>query len=295
MAKKYFHDIDFQNVGKILNHPLATNSGDLITKGQMETIVNQLIAGFDFQKDVTGVQKDATLDPTLTPAVGARYIVEDVATLNANFGTILGVENGDIVEYDGTKFVVAFDVSVKGDGVLAFCQADDQYYKYVNGAWMYGGLSAVTAGTALDFADGILNVLFDNITIGVDGEDKLYVKDKSITKAKLGNDIASDGLEQNADGSLKVKAADSTITVTADGIKAGFFIVQKKPFTVGDAAALEFTLNHAIGSTDVQVEVFDIATGATEEAEIQRVDADNVKVIFNIAPALDSKRVVVIG
>ncbi|RMH47903.1 MAG: hypothetical protein D6688_02850, partial [Alphaproteobacteria bacterium] len=69
------------------------------------------IAGIDFQPDVIDVQVDATLDPGVSPATGARYIITNAASLHANFGTISGLQDNDIVEYDGSQWVVAYDVS----------------------------------------------------------------------------------------------------------------------------------------------------------------------------------------
>lgn len=296
---KYFNDIDLNGVSKLLNLPIAVNDSDAISKGQVVTIVNQLFAGFDFQKDVKSFQKDATLDPGVTPLAGDRYILSDVTKLHADFGTIAGASNGDIVEYDGSKFVVAYDVSVKGDGILVFCTTDEKYYKYVAGAWSYGGLDVITPGAALALKDGAMSVLFDDVTIGVDGNGKLYMKDKSVTKEKLGADIAdtAKGMGQNSDGSLFVSVDGTTIDYDTNGkLKTVVPYVQKKAFDIGDGTAKEFTLNHVLKTTDVIVQGFFIASPKDNISfEVERIDIDNVKVIFDTVPATASVRVVVMG
>lgn len=55
------------------------------------------------------------------------------------------------------------------------------------------------------------------------------------------------------------------------------------------------TITHGLGTTDVSVEVFVIATGQTEICQVTRTDANNVKLDWNSTPALNSRRVNVIA
>jgi len=110
----------------------------LATKGYVDGLLN----GVKWQDPVLDVQTDNTLDPGISPATGARYIVEDVLNLNANFGTITGVVNDDIVEYDGANFVVVYATSVEG---VATTQ-DESTLTYLN----YNGSAWVSMGSVID-------------------------------------------------------------------------------------------------------------------------------------------------
>ncbi len=78
-------------------------------------------------KAVDGIQKDASFVPTV--AVGQRYIIEDAGNLHANFGTITGLVDDDIVECDGTNFVVMKNAS---EGFIVYNTDDNNDYVFVD-------------------------------------------------------------------------------------------------------------------------------------------------------------------
>jgi hypothetical protein len=151
----------------------ATNMGAPVNPTDAVRLmdIDNLKADLDFQADVEAMQTDGTLDPTATPVEGVRYIVTDTTTLHLNFGTIAGVENGDIVEFDGAEFVVAYDVSVLGAGALVWDRAQAKFMKYNGTAWTeHGGLSGVTASAGLTKSGNTISVKFDSgTTVGGDG------------------------------------------------------------------------------------------------------------------------------
>lgn len=55
------------------------------------------------------------------------------------------------------------------------------------------------------------------------------------------------------------------------------------------------TVTHGLGTTDITAEVFVIATGVTEVAQVTRVDANNVRVDWNSSPASNTRRIVVVA
>jgi len=194
-----------------LGEPIEPN--DAIRKVDLETA----LAGLDFQPDVIDRQADTVLDPGAEPTVGDRYIIGDAAALNANFGTISGAENGDIVEYDGTEFVVVYDASVQGEGALAWNLARDTFQFYSGSSWTdFGGLAGVTAGNGLS-KEG--NNIFVNMGAGV----------AQLPSDEVGIDTYADGgLMLTLDGStdsvdtaaqLAVRADSTTIERAAGGIR----------------------------------------------------------------------------
>ena len=66
-------------------------------------------------------------------------------------------------------------------------------------------------------------------------------------------------------------------------------------FLVGDGVATSFTLEHALGTTDVIIQVYNVATGQTVETDSIRVDSQNISIDFASAPDADSYKVVTMG
>lgn len=97
---------------------------------------NAVIKGLLRNRDVLGVQVDATLDPGATPTAGDRYIITSPGALHSNFGAISGVGAGDIVEYIGSAFEVKFDASAgECNDAKVWDQASDRWYAYDGSAW----------------------------------------------------------------------------------------------------------------------------------------------------------------
>jgi hypothetical protein len=220
---KVLSNIDLSGVSRLVNVPTPVSAGDVVTKSFMDDQINKALLGFDFQRDVKGIQADDTLNPG-TPAVGDRYIITNISSLHASFGSISGLGANDIVEYNGSEFTVVFDVSTKEDGVLIFNQADDQYYKYVAGNWSYGGMSVVTAGSGLEDTGGTFNVKYDNVTIGLNASGQLEVKASGTSTRKysapIGDGVATNITVNHNLGSqdviVQVVDAVSYATVNAD-------------------------------------------------------------------------------
>ena len=145
--------------------PSPVNANDAATKAFVEATA----AGLDFQADVLDIQVDDQLDPQTS--AGSRYIITDAENLAEGFGTISGVDDGDIVQHNGEEFVVAYDVSEAGPGALLWNRADSTFYFWDGTSWnAFGGMSGITAGTALEKDGNVLNVLVgDNITIDEEG------------------------------------------------------------------------------------------------------------------------------
>lgn len=131
-----------------------TNSTHAATKGYVDTLVQ----GIHWQEPVLDRQVDNTLDPGASPTTGDRYIIEDSGNLHANFGTITGVGDDDIVEYNGSAFVVVWDASVEGEGGAAWVQDEDKIYTFNGTAWVafgniitHNNLSGLQGGTTNEY------------------------------------------------------------------------------------------------------------------------------------------------
>lgn len=203
---------------KLTNVTAGTLNSDGVNKGQMDSAISTALAGLDFQPDVLDVQEDGTLDPGESPTLGDRYIITSSSALHANFGSISGIGNNDIVEYSGSAFVVVYDVSVKGEGVLTWDQASNQWHRYDGSSWaIFGGLAGVTAG------DGITKS-GDTISIDLHGtnpaleiyESKLQAKvdGTTVTRTASGLAVGTIGDSNISSGIDAVKLADGSVSNT---------------------------------------------------------------------------------
>lgn len=206
--------------------------------------IDNLKASLDFQADVIATQVDATLAPTLSvvPDNENRYIITDADNLHALFGVIPGLEDGDIIQKSGDDYIVAYDVSVKGPGVLVWDRAEGKYKKFDGTNWSeQGGLSGVTVSAGLSKEGNVLSVKFGagvaNLPTGEIGVDigttgGLQLVDPVTGDASTAADSVialllkdTGGLDVDATGvriaSEGVKAANLAADVVGNGLEGG--------------------------------------------------------------------------
>jgi hypothetical protein len=225
---------------------LGTDTTQVATTSFVKAAVESGLTGLDFQPDVLDIQVDAILDPGTTPTNGDRYIITDSAALNANFGTITGVENGDIVEYDLVNFVVKYDVSVQGEGALVWDRNSNTWQRYDGTNWAdFGGLAGITAGDGLTKSGDVINVATASATRIVINADSIDLATTAVTPgAYQGITIDSygrvtaaadqgyldgalgavDNALMRADGTGGKTGQGSAITVADDGTMSGAII-----------------------------------------------------------------------
>ncbi|MEO5376057.1 MAG: hypothetical protein H7840_17680 [Alphaproteobacteria bacterium] len=182
----------------------GTDSDQISTTAFVKTAIDRALAGLDIQSDVLDVQVDGTLDPGATPVTGARYIVTNAADLHANFGSIAGLENNDIVEFDGSAFVVEYDVSVQGEGALAWNRASHVWVRWDGASWdEFGGLAGVSGG---------IGITVDGATISLDLSELTDLGEGAAVDDFVAITDTSDG-----DGSKKVSVQNLVANVVIDG------------------------------------------------------------------------------
>lgn len=201
------------NNNRISGLASPVGDADAVRKADLESA----IMGLDFQADVEDLQVDATTDPGLTPATGDRYILTDIAALHANFGTIEGVANDDIVEYDGTSFVTVWSLAEYGEGVLVWDRAGDTFQYHNGTVWnTFGGVIGITAGFGLVREENTLSVdkgaglsQFPDSKLGVD------------VRAEAGLWLTEDGLTASTAPSaqLGLRLADASLATGINGAK----------------------------------------------------------------------------
>jgi len=264
-----------------------------------------IIKGLLRNKDILGVQTDATLDPGASPATGARYIVTDTAALNANFGTITGVGNNDIVEYDGSDFVVKYDASAgECDDAKVWDRASDTWYAYEGSAWAFissvgtlGDLTDVTDSATLDGEILVYNgsswqsagVSGD---LEIDSTGSATIPADTIDAARLQTDSVTEvKIQDGAVATAKI-ANDAVDVDKLDFASTGLRSVADTGWT---AAALTHTVNHAFATNFVKVECYDATTGETFIPDsVDRSDTNNVVVSVAEGPASNGDYVVLV-
>jgi hypothetical protein len=105
-----------------------------------------------------------------------------------------------------------------------------------------------------------------------------------------GLEVSGSGLGIN-NGTGLTFSAGALVFDTANG-----YGVRKLAFSVGDGSATSYTVNHALATRDVTVQLFDNASPyAQVEADVEHTDSNNLTIKFATAPTSDQYRVVVVG
>lgn len=198
-----------QSVGgfKLTHLANGTDATDAINLSQLEAA----LSGLDFQPDIIAVVDPTTSHPgdgTLAAAAaGQRYIVSSDASEQTGWGTITGCGSNDIVAYDGTTWAVAYDVSAKGAGALAWDTTTAVFMRWDGTVWSeFGGLAGITAGIGLSKTGNTINLDISETTPGLTTTNGLAV----LIDAIGGSGLAK-AVNVSANG-LAVKVDDTTIT-----------------------------------------------------------------------------------
>ncbi|MEO0271678.1 MAG: hypothetical protein ABIM30_01140 [candidate division WOR-3 bacterium] len=192
-------------MNRLVNVANPINPLDAANKDYVDTA----LAGLDFQPDVDNYVLDASTTAPgvgLPPAaLGQRYILSsNTSSLHSNWGTIAGVGDNDIVEYNGSNWFVAYDVSIHGEGALVWQRSDNYFMRWNGTDWFeFGGLAGVTAGAGLDKTGHTIFVELDTIpglefdTPGDAGKLRVKVDDSTIERHSSGLRVKASGITSN--------------------------------------------------------------------------------------------------
>jgi hypothetical protein len=180
---------------------------------------------------------------------------------------------------DGVSVVVGNRVLVKNQSTAS----QNGIYVVASGSWTRATdadeNAEVTAGLAVMVEEGTANadtqwVLTTNnpITVGT----------TALTFAQIGA-----GSSYNAGTGINISG--NTISVDTA------VVARKFAQDIGNGSATSITISHGLSTLDVQVQVYEKATGDTVECDVTRTSTSQVTLGFAVAPATNALRVLVQG
>lgn len=226
--------VPVNTAGDAMTGQLAMNDNRIIgvgapvnaTDAARKIDLDNAIANLNWQDDVNGIQVDNTLDPSAAPVLGDRYIITNAADLNANFGTIDGVADSDIVEFDGTEFVVVFDASAQGDklvGTLSTNIADGNFWRHNGTIWAsFNGLDSIVAGVGISKSGNTLNI---NLGAGISElpSDEVGID----VRPNSGLWLTVDGVESSTDADARLALLLEDVGGLTFGVEGGVSIASQ--------------------------------------------------------------------
>lgn len=250
-------NVNIASPGTTLDGVTLANGERVLLKDQTTGSQNGI---YVFNGSASNLTRAADADTSVEVTPGMFTFVEE-GTANADTGWVL-TTNAPII---------------LGTTALVFTQ--------------FSGAGQITAGNGLAKTGNTLDVNVDAASIEINA-DILRVKAAGITNAMLAGGV---DLTSKVTGTLPI-ANGGTGGATAAAARTALSAVGKYAVSIGNGAATAFTVNHALGTTDVQCQLWETGGGKLlVEAEVAIVDANNITVTFASAPATNAYRAVVMG
>ena len=170
-----------------------------------------------------------------------------------------------------------------------------------------GAYNASTNSPALTGGSNIASDKGDTYTVTADGSflgEQVRIGDLIIVEVA----IAASSTPALADftivqSNVDLATAAATSGATVKGISGydsnnfsvsgGFVSLKKFSASIGDGSNTSYTVNHALGSRDVIVQLFDNSSYDTVIADVVRTDINNVTISFTVAPSTNDIRVLI--
>jgi hypothetical protein len=268
------------NGNQVLNLGVASAASHAVRFDQFQAA----IAGLDFQADVLDYVLDAS---TTSPgnglpsaASGQRYILASgTGALDAGWGAIAGVGNNDIVQYTGSVWVVAYDVSVQGPGALVWNRDDVYFMRYDGTSWSeFGGLAGITAGNGLTKTGNTLDLNFNEMAASaIAVGDELAFGDvsdtnivKKITMANFNAALDHDTLANYVANEHVDHSAVQIATAAGSGLSGGGDITTTRNLVVDITGQ---TSEPAVSGLD-EVMFWDVSASARRKATVDQINTN---------------------
>lgn len=226
--------------------------------------------------------------------LGAPTVATDAATMGYVDSVVNGTDWKQSVRVASTADVAAISGLLTLDGITVVAgervllknqttASANGVYVAASGAWTRSTDADVNAEVTAG-----LSVMVTEGTTQADTQWRLTTNDSIV--------LGTTALVFAQIGAGTAYAAGSGIGIAGNIISIDTAVVVRKfAGTIGDGVATSIAVNHALGTLDVNVQVYEVATGATIECDVTRGTTNQVTLGFVLAPAAGALRVVVQG
>jgi microcompartment protein CcmK/EutM len=208
----------------------------------------------------TGAATVASLVVTAAGTFGGGYGSTGATISTAGVGQFNGA-----LTTDGALTALSLDIGTGGVDINGTLEAN---------TYTLGGTNIMT-GSVLTTAGTISAGTWQGTAIN-----QTYLVDQSGTNTgdEPDADTTTKGIVERATTDEALAGSDTTRYVTPAGLAA-------RSYRVAIGGATSVTVNHALNTRDVIVQMYDVSSYETVLAQVVRTDADNVEVTFNTAPS----------
>jgi phage-related tail fiber protein len=264
--KKVFVNLDMGGVSKVTNLPTPTDQSEAATKAYVDAVANSNHSWKDGVAAATTSNINIASPPTsvdgYTLQDGDRVLVKDQTD---------ATQNG-IYVYSAGTLTRATDADASGDLDAAMVTVE------------HGTLNG--------------NTTFRQSTPDADiGTDDIVWQQFGASSPGATETVA--GIAEIAtDAEVQAGTDDSRIVTPKklNTLLGGSSVLHKHAQLIGDGTNLTYTVTHNLGTTDVQVQVFEnVSPRQMVLTGVEIVDENNVTVCFTSAPTNNEFSVVVIG
>lgn len=297
MANKFLTGIDLNN-----QRGLAFADPSSATDAANKQYVDNLLLGLRWKAPVrvattangtlaTAYANGSSIDGQ-TLVTGDRILIKDqttatengIYTVNASGTPTRATDADSSTELHGAAVLVTTGTA---NGDKAYIQTTDNPTIGVSNIVFvqFGGGGSYTA-------DGIgIELVGSQFQLELDGTSL----SKSATGLRIGSAAAASGLVES--GGLLSVGAGTGITVNANDVAIDTSVVARKYSiaTIGNGSSTTITVTHNLGTTFVQVELFENSGGATVFCDVNNRVTNAVDLVFATAPTTNQYAVVVIG